>query len=247
MLISATNKGLNWIICWKSVMPCQVTHAWRDSLKYAKSQRKSACPHKNDLPSEIDGESVWVRDWQTEEMECPLLAALASHLLVIQPEIFDRIWSWEKCKLMFSGVFNQISSLCPAGLKRLKPRFHFDFNVFRSNTLWLNNYFAWKGQIIKTLTLRIFKTSAISHPTWRKGADRGRTRGRERGVGKSRGREGETGSMLNMTSKYLIASVAMSASQTGLVFSHIHQPWVSEPAPVSSCPLSVLSFSQKHI
>ncbi|KAF3853840.1 hypothetical protein F7725_014528 [Dissostichus mawsoni] len=42
-----------------------------------------------------------------------------------------------------------------------------------------------------------------------------------------------------MTSKYLIASVAMSASQTGLVFSHIHQPWVSEPAPVSSCPLSI--------
>lgn len=37
-------------------------------------------------------------------------------------------------------------------------------------------------------------------------------------------REREEGSMLNMTSKYLITSVAMSASPTRLLFSHIHPP-----------------------
>lgn len=56
------------------------------------------------------------------------------------------------------------------------------------------------------------------------GVDRDRTRGNERSGGK-RERERE-GSMFNMTSKYLITSVTMSASQTRLPFSHIHQPSV---------------------
>lgn len=69
------------------------------------------------------------------------------------------------------------------------------------------------------------------------GVDRDRTRGNERSGGK-RERERE-GSMFNMTSKYLITSVTMSASQTRLPFSHIHQPSVSGPDPVSSCAFSV--------
>lgn len=56
-----------------------------------------------------------------------------------------------------------------------------------------------------------------------------------RGAGKSR--EGERGSMFNMTSKYLITSVTVSASQTRLPLSHVDQPRVSEPAPASSSAL----------
>lgn len=69
------------------------------------------------------------------------------------------------------------------------------------------------------------------------GVDRDRARGNERSGEKSR--EGERGSMFNMTSKYLITSVTMSASQTRLPFSHIHQPWVSGPDPLSSCAFCV--------
>lgn len=50
-------------------------------------------------------------------------------------------------------------------------------------------------------------------------------------------RKREEGSMLNMTSKYLITSVAMSASPTRLLFSHIHPPSLG----LSAC-LCVLLF-----
>lgn len=98
----------------------------KGSLKNVNSQRKIILCSQNWLPCRDWWGRVCVSAWLKNRMkEYPLLAALASHLLVIQSDIFDlslilsRIYNDDPCFFYNTCQHNLIGVLGPWGLNSL--------------------------------------------------------------------------------------------------------------------------------